>query len=300
MANRSYCFTLHTEEEPTFDGDIHRYLVYQRERCPTTGKLHWQGYCELFNPRKIPGFQKSIHPSEKFHVEKRRGTPQEARAYCMKEESRVEGTEPIEHGVFGTKQGSRSDLTDAVAALKTGGMKRVAEEHPEAYVRFHKGFQALQKELREVYVEPKPAKWRKWQKHILDIIDGPVHDKQITWVCDYKGDAGKTLLTRYLMSNAGALYLAGATLKDAAFAFNGQKIIIFDVPRDAMEHLNYGLIEKIKDGVVFSGKYEPEQKIYAKPHVFVFANQKADWSRFTVSRKNEIIIDDSWLQEIDE
>lgn len=98
-------------------------MVWQAEKCPKSGKTHFQGYFE---------FEKPVHHQhaintlrrEKIHVEpqgmytkdggwfprKPRPTRSNAREYCMKEDSRVAG--PWELGVFDDEptQGKRSDL----------------------------------------------------------------------------------------------------------------------------------------------------------------------------------------------
>jgi len=68
----------------------------------------------------------------------------EAIAYCSKTESRIGDTT-----VFGEpcpeRQGRRSDLDSAVQIIKDGGgIKRVAEECPRTFVKYSKGFVALE------------------------------------------------------------------------------------------------------------------------------------------------------------
>ena len=56
-SQRSWCFTSFELDEnqfpkyPTFIPEEIRYIVYQVEQCPDTGKLHIQGYVEF--PKKI-------------------------------------------------------------------------------------------------------------------------------------------------------------------------------------------------------------------------------------------------------
>lgn len=133
-------------------------------------------------------------------------------------------------------------------------MKRVALEHPTAFVKFSKGMEKLLDITKEEYVFPAPAVWRRWQRRVLDICEGPIHDRKITWVYDWKGSAGKSLLCKWLVSNKEALFLSGAKLADAACAYNGQPIVVFDIPRSTpADFVNYGTIETIKNGMVFQG-----------------------------------------------
>lgn len=73
-----------------------RYLIYQQERG-TTGTLHLQGYCELKSQFSLPTIKK-WKGFKRMHIESSRGTQRECIDYCRKEDTRVEGTEPVEFG----------------------------------------------------------------------------------------------------------------------------------------------------------------------------------------------------------
>ena len=97
-----------TEKVPTWNAERMRYLVYQLERAPTTGILHYQGYVEFKRSTKMGGVKKALG-SDTVHLEPRQGTRDQARGYCMKEESRIDG--PYEFGQYvESEQGKRSDL----------------------------------------------------------------------------------------------------------------------------------------------------------------------------------------------
>lgn len=93
---RDFCFTYHGANAPVQGVGV-TYLVAQQEECPTTGKVHWQGYAEFKNPKTIPAAQKAME-IEGAHMEKRKGTPTEAAEYCKKEESRKADGVSIELG----------------------------------------------------------------------------------------------------------------------------------------------------------------------------------------------------------
>lgn len=86
-----------------------RYLICQVEACPTSEKLHIQGYIEFIKitPLKVV---RNVLPS--IHLERRRGKQSQAIEYCSKKETRV--LEPIEIGtpldVEESQQGRRTDL----------------------------------------------------------------------------------------------------------------------------------------------------------------------------------------------
>nr|WAE42253.1 MAG: replication associated protein [Cressdnaviricota sp.] len=112
---RNYVFTSFDENPPSFDGA--RYLIYQRERCATTARDHWQGYVEYFTPTSLP-VAKSHLGQTRIHLEPRKGTQSQAIEYCRKEDTRVHA--PVEYGLRG-HQGSRTDLDEMVELILQGG-----------------------------------------------------------------------------------------------------------------------------------------------------------------------------------
>ncbi len=60
--------------------------------------------------------------------------------------------------------------------------------------------------------------------------------------------------------------------------------MILDLPRHNVDYVNYGLLEQLKNGCMFSGKYEGGQFVFPIPHVVVFANQAPDMSKFSLDR----------------
>lgn len=97
------------------------FSVFGRETCPTTGKVHFQGYTYLKNPRSFNGWRKFL--GEGCHTEPAKGTPAENVQYCSKgEQSKTEWQECKDQGEnYGLnsdvwthgeqpKQGVRSDL----------------------------------------------------------------------------------------------------------------------------------------------------------------------------------------------
>lgn len=92
------------------------YLVYQQEKCPTTNKLHYQGYCELLKKKNIVGIKRLLG-SDSVHIERRRGTAAGAIKYCKKEETRY--MPPQEFGKPKV-QGKRSDLDEIKTQIKAG------------------------------------------------------------------------------------------------------------------------------------------------------------------------------------
>lgn len=111
-----------------------------------------------------------------------KGSETDNRKYCSKEESRVHG--PYSLGTplaDGEGQGSRSDLHAACELVKTKGLKAVAEEMPEVFVRCHNGLGKLEKML-----EPKRCNR---PMHVVVLVGptgiGKSHQARV--LCEYFG-----------------------------------------------------------------------------------------------------------------
>lgn len=83
--NESYCIKESVSE-------VLSYLIMQKERCPTTLKIHWQGYCEFKDQLTLSQI-KSIFDDNTLHIEPRRGTTLQAIEYCRKADTAIEGSQ---------------------------------------------------------------------------------------------------------------------------------------------------------------------------------------------------------------
>lgn len=118
------------------------YTVAQEEQCPTTGRVHLQGYVEFNRRVKRTTLSNIFNPA--IHWEKRRGNSEQARDYCSKEDTRVPGGRHWELGERSkvTGSGQRSDL-DSLAADMKQGMKRkaIADKHSAAFIKYSRGIE---------------------------------------------------------------------------------------------------------------------------------------------------------------
>lgn len=116
---RNWCFTTFKVDAFACPNDpIIRYCVFQHEKCPDTNRPHVQGYVELSKPYRI-GQVKALFNDDTMHLEPRRGTQQEARDYCMKAETRIQG--PWEFGKPWTARsepGKRTDLVNNIIVIE--------------------------------------------------------------------------------------------------------------------------------------------------------------------------------------
>lgn len=92
------------------------------------------------------------------------------------------------------------------------------------------------------------------------------------------------------MRNHQATVLSSGRSADIAYLLCAPKIVVFDLARDKVEHTNFGVMEDIKNGRIFSPKYESSVKIFASPHVIVFANEPCPAGKFSVDRIESIYL----------
>lgn len=174
---RNWCFTLNNPSEEELY-NLHtilpqarefRFIVFQLEQGLDGATPHVQGYIEFNCQLRLNAAKRLI--SQRAHLEVRRGSQQQAIAYCEKQETRLEGPwrygEPQEG-----RQGQRSDLLALKSALDEGSTDlQLWEEFFPTMMRYYKGvaqYQILKRDQRrwksKVYVlvgEPGTGK-SKW------------------------------------------------------------------------------------------------------------------------------------------
>ncbi|AXH74131.1 MAG: putative viral replication protein [Cressdnaviricota sp.] len=275
MAFRNVCFTAWCTDRDLFE-DVPafvKYAVYQREIAPETGKKHYQGYAEFNNTIKMNRIKAWL--GDDAHLEKRKGTNEQARNYCMKPDSRddTDDSGPFEHGTFSaTTAGARTDIADACAYAKENGISACADMFPEVYAKYWKGIQAYLAAIKQKPTD-KDFEPRPWQSKILAELDKPISERTIYWVHESRGNIGKSRLAHHLCCEHGAIELHGK-VADMAYGYNDEPIVIFDLARtqeDCYKHL-YAFAEKLKNGRFFSPKYESGMRLFEPPNVIFFAN----------------------------
>lgn len=149
MAKRNtYCFTYNNYTDggidtlKTFITDNCKYGCFQKEVAPTTGTPHLQGYINLKRQARMTTIQKKLVTlGIQLTLINANGTPEQNRAYCSKEG----GQDFFEVGnIKVVGQGARNDLSEACRKIKEKRpLDEIANEHPESWVRYHRGFTSL-------------------------------------------------------------------------------------------------------------------------------------------------------------
>lgn len=250
---RRYCITLnnYTVEESdlisqAFKLHAKNYII-GKEIGEEKGTPHLQIFVEYTNQRTFSVVKAMV--GDRAHIETAKGTLQQNWKYCTKD------------GDFETNM-DESQFSPATKKLS-----------------------AVERAKIEVMEDYEGVEWKGWQKKIIDILKTPCpkFDRKIHWFWEPDGNMGKSFLMKYLVCvNTGVVIGEGAmdnvmnqvnTLMQPKKG-EGQipRIVTIDCPRSSIKYVNYALLEKLKGGLIYSGKYEGGVCIFRAPHIIVMAN----------------------------
>ena len=140
---------------------------------------------------------------------------------------------------------------------------------------------------------------RPWQQDILNIITDDTSDRTIHWVVDYTGNTGKSFLCNYLHAMHNALTLTNTCARDIAYMYNNEPIVLFDFTRQVdLASITFNIMESLKNGSVFSGKYESQMKKFDPPVIMCFSNGLPDRSKLSLDRWNVLQIDNHTIEKL--
>jgi len=227
MANqfRNYLLTINNPtqtDDEFFDylkGLKHiKYFAFQREQGKEKATPHFQLYIE-FNVGKTFNTMKTNFPTA--HIEQRKGSKQQARDYCLKDDGTRVGN-PHEWGTFAEER-ERTDLTDIIELIHQGATDlEIQMLFPSQYFRYYKNIQYL----RQLFLEEK-------YKTVF-------RNLEVVYIHGSAG-IGKT---RFVMEKHGYENVFRITSYERGMfdAYKGQAVICFEEFRSSLkieEMLNY-------------------------------------------------------------
>lgn len=268
-----------------------RFLVLQAEECPKTKRTHLQIYCELYKQKGIAGWKK-LFTDKAIHIESRKGTQEQAIVYCQKEETQLPGTQFQWGEPKASKQGDRTDLHDAFDDARNLDLTlmEVAENNIPAFMRYNRaiekvrGMQEQLIETQKLVERYKDCQLRDWQKEIQLILETEPDSRAVYWICDTTGNTGKSWFADWAEVFMEAQVFTNGGTRDIALAYNNKPVVIFDLSRTEDDRINYTVLEQIKNGRIWSPKYESKMKRFTPPHLIVFANQWPDVKKMSEDR----------------
>lgn len=140
---------------------------------------------------------------------------------------------------------------------------------------------------------PKPLKLitpsKPWQLKIIEILQQDPDDRKVYWFWSQEGGIGKSQFAKYLVAKENCLFFEEgkkADIMHLIFEAPEDRLerIVIDVPRDNGNNISYKAIESIKNGLIYSSKYEGGYKLFNSPHVIIFANMPPQEERLSADR----------------
>lgn len=302
MQSRKWVFTIPNYQEADYSGiNWGVFGGLQGEISPTTGTRHLQGFVCFASGMRLSTLKNKYHASA--HWERMKGTIDDSIAYCSKSDSacplhpyRSWGDRALTTDL--ARQGHRTDLQEACEALQGSGsvvarLKRVADSHPDVFVRYSSGFEKLARLTQNTTCNARLDQLYPWQQNLDDILKQPANDRSIVWIWDSIGNKGKSAYIRHCLSSDYDCIVLSGKISDMSFMYENQKIVFFDVPRTQVENLDHlmAFAEKLKDGVIVSTKYDSRMKTFQPPHVVFFANVCCPFEKWSRDRLIEICLD---------
>ena len=235
------------------------------------------------------GAVKALCPAlARAHIERRRGSPEEAAQYCKKDGDFLELGKQIT-----LNQGKRNDL-HRLRELVEGGCynKLTLMQETDAAFRYPQAVGEYVRLSKRAKLQPMNLQLRPWQERLVTslIQETKTATRTVHWYWEAVGMTGKTTMATYLTRNHNAFYCTGGKTNDICHAYNEEKIVVFDFARSLQEHINYQAIEMLKNGILFSGKYNSSMKIFDPPALVCFANYPPDESKLSADRWNIVNI----------
>ena len=290
---KRWCFTLNhfTAVEydilfpPTPDGSrglapLLEYACVGKE-VSTSGTPHLQGFAVFKSRSRLTTVRQLLG---RAHWEVARSVAASI-AYCCNDGDYVEiGDRPPD-----TSQGKRTDIESFKSSVQSGvtSRKDLREVHSLVCAQYSK---FVEQYIRDQHVPPPVEDFplRSWQQHMVDIAVSAPDARSIYFVVDSTGNNGKSWLSNWFEANLEkrVQVMKPGKLVDMAFEYDEEtELFILDCPRAKQgDYIQYDFLESVKDGRLFSPKYESRTKRFLPPHVFVFMNEVPDCTKLSDDR----------------
>ena len=149
--------------------------------------------------------------------------------------------------------------------------------------------------------------WQCWVEHILKTRPD---DRTVYWFWEARGNCGKSAMVKHIyLKYWDKVVIATGKGNDVRNQVNRHvngdpnkgidgkplEIALLDFSRSIEDFVSYETIEQIKNGLLYSGKYEGGVCCFNTPHVICFANFEPDVSKLSADRWVIIEIDDNMM-----
>lgn len=229
--------------------------------------------------------------------------------------TKLRGQKNVKHYILGKEVGEEKKTPHIQGFIEFNSgvyFSKMKKDYPTAHIESAKGtlkanFDYCSKEnnyvtnidlrsakdkLRDMVLEDeyKDVYWYNWQNEIINMVSEKPDKRKIFWYWEKDGNIGKSYLCKYLALKFDVIIAEGK--KDNIFNQVNKaleegklpKVILLDIPRTVNDYVNYGAIEQLKNGMMYSGKYEGGQCIFPIPHVICFSNEEPNYTAMSRDR----------------
>jgi Putative viral replication protein len=282
---KRWCFTLNNYDDESQQrvrelATSSEYLVFGRE-VGDSGTPHLQGFIIFKNQLRFNRVQELL-PGCHLSVAR---TVSQAAEYCRKDGDFEEfGTIPVD------TSGKRSDIDSFKEAVENGEVKNFHDallNHSAVYAKYPKFVHSY---LEAKYTKKKEIvrhELREWQSILYSDLERQVDERKIIFIVDEKGNSGKSWFCDYVRElKPNVQILTPGKKADMAYEFyTATEILFMDAPRSKQsEFIQYDFLEDVKNGRIFSTKYESQMKYFKPPHVVVMMNESPDMTKLSEDR----------------
>lgn len=237
---RSWCFTDYNKENlkkgyslvPEIRG-----IAWGLETCPSTGRLHNQGYIQCFEKQSVKRIQKWLNSN--CHLEPMYGSILQNENYCSKEHKYNKLGEFV-------AQGQRCDLQEFYELIKTKSDYELLEEgHASQFIRNHNAVAKIRSIL--LKEKAKQARWR-----VLDVI-----------ILLGKAGCGKSKMVH---QNNDNVFMVDYDQKFIFDGYEGEDIILIE---EFNGQIKYNYLLKMLDGhpLPLNVKFGRSHALYTKVYI---------------------------------
>lgn len=137
----------------------------------------------------------------------------------------------------------------------------------------------------DLYTEPRP-----WQKTLEEYIQLQPDKREIVWIHNSGGGAGKSQFVKKMCWLHDATYLAYARTENliATACQKISQVYLVDLsksmPKDIGKQDLYSALEQIKNGMLLNTKFAVKTVFFDPPHVVVFSNQQPTYQAMSADR----------------
>lgn len=146
-----------------------------------------------------------------------------------------------------------------------------------------------------------------YQEKILKLLESDPDERSVYWFWEEEGGVGKSALVKHIyLKYTDRVVIATGKGNDVRnqvnLHVNGNvkngieprelDIAILDISRTVEDYVSYEVIEQIKNGLLYSGKYEGGACCFNSPHVLVFANFEPKYDALSSDRWKVYNIDE--------